>query len=214
MADESFRKTYYASEFLALTNGSLAENKAVIDAALQTLDPPLSLPVNETRLALGGAALIVEWAGLPSAADVAAVDALIPTIVSVVTTSAPIELNSFGVETSTSSTPVPKISHVTPPLQPGTYQVIWTSSIRMQAVAANTGVQARIHLERSDGAQVEQTDAWDLNVHHAFNGAITFQVLAGQTISAELSFSRLGASGTAEMSGARVTIDQLAPAAA
>lgn len=212
MADESFKKTYYAHEFTALTNGSLAENKPVIDAALQQIDPPLSLPVNETRLALGGAALIVEWAGLPSASDVAAVDALIPTIEGIATTAEPIELNSFGAQTSESSTPVVKISQTTPPLQPGTYQVIWTSSIRMQAVIANTGVQGRIQLQRSDGAQVVQTDAWDLNVNHAFNGAITFQVLAGQTISAELSFNRLGASGTAEMSGARLTIDQIAPA--
>jgi hypothetical protein len=214
MSDESFRKTYYANEFTALTNGSLAENKSIIEAALQQFSPALGLPVNEVRLALGGAALIVEWAALPSADDVERVDALIPTIEGVATTSEPFEFNAFEASTSTSSTPVPKIAQVTPPLSAGTYQVIWTSSIRMQAVAANTGIEAKIRLERSDGAVVEQTDAWDLANNHAFNGCITFQILAGQTISAALSFSRLGASGTAEMSGARVTIDQLSPAPA
>jgi hypothetical protein len=214
LSDESFRKTYYASAFVALGSGSLAENKSVVDAALFTITPPLSVPINETRLALGGGALIVEWAALPSSADVAAVDALIPTIVGVATTSEPFEFNSFGASTSTSSTPVPKIAQVTPPLSAGTYQVIWTSSLRMQAVAANTGVEGKIRIERSDGVAVEQTDAWDLTAKHAFNGAITFKVLAGQTLSVALSFYRLGASGTAEMSGARVTIDQIAPAAA
>lgn len=212
MTDESFRKTYQASAFTALGEGSIAENKDVIDAALTTIAPPLGLPVNETRVALGGAALIVEWAGLPSSADVAAVDALIPTIVGVVTTAQPFEYNSFGVSTSTTGTHAMKIDQTTPPLDAGTYQVLWNSSIRMQAVAANTGVEGKIRITRSDGVFVEQDDAWDLANRHAFNGAITFVVLAGQTIRAQLSHARLGASGTAEMSGARITIDQLASA--
>jgi hypothetical protein len=82
----------------------------------------------------------------------------------------------------------------------------------MQAVAANTGIEGKIRITRSDGVFVEQDDAWDLANRHAFNGAITFTVLAGQTIRAFLTFSRLGVSGTAEMSGARVTIDQLSAA--
>src|SRR5690606_37777636 len=101
--------------------------------------------------------------------------------------------------------PVEKMRATTPPRDAGTYQVVWNSAIRMQAVIAGTGVEAKIRLERSDGAFVEQTDAWDLNVRHAFNGAITFTLSAGQTIEAVLSFSRLGASGTAEMSGARIS---------
>lgn len=213
MSDESFRKTYYAHEFTALGGGSLPENKPIIDAALAAIDPPLSLPVNETRIAIGGAALIVDWAGLPSSADVAAVTALIPTIVGVETTSEPFEFNSFAASTSTSAVHAMKIDQTTPPLDAGTYQVIWNSSIRMQALIANTGVEGKIRITRSDGVFVEQDDAWDLANRHAFNGALTFTLLAGQTIRAQLSFARLGASGTAEMSGARVTIDQIARAA-
>jgi hypothetical protein len=82
----------------------------------------------------------------------------------------------------------------------------------MQAVAANTGIEGKVRITRSDGVFVEQDDAWDLANHHAYNGALTFTVLAGQTIRVQLTFSRLGASGTAEMSGARVTIDQLSAA--
>jgi len=214
MADESFRKTYYAHEFLALTNGSLAENKDIIDAAIATIDPPLSVPVNETRLALGGGALIVEWAALPTPADVAAVDAAIAAVEGGETTSQPFEFNSFEVSTTQSGTHVAKIDETTPPLEPGTYQVLWSSSLRMQAVIANTGVEGRIVLTRSDGVSVTQSDSWDLANVHAFNGGITFVVQAGQTLHVELTFARLGASGTAEMSGARVTVDQLSAATA
>lgn len=213
MADDYFRKTFYAFEFTALGGSGLAENKAVIDAALETMSPPLSVPINETRLAMGGGALIVEWNALPSEADVDAVVALIPTIVGVATTSAPFEFNSFGVSTSTSGVHAMKIDQTTPPLDAGTYQVLWTSSLRMQAVIANTGVEGKIRITRSDGVFVEQDDAWDRANRHAFNGALTFTLLAGQTIRVQLSHARLGASGTAEISGARVTIDQLARAA-
>jgi hypothetical protein len=211
MSDESFRKTFYAFEFTALGGGSLSENKPVIDAELASIAPPLGVPINETRLALGGAALIVEWASLPSSADVAAVTAKVPTIVGAETTSEPFEFNSFAVSTSTSGVHAMKIDQTTPPLDAGTYQVIWNSSIRMQAVAANTGVEGKIRITRSDGVFVEQDDAWNLANRHAFNGALTFTLLAGQTIRVQLSHARLGASGTAEMSGARVTIDQIAP---
>src|SRR5688572_3420688 len=206
---ENHTKIFYAHEFVALGGGSLPENKPIIDAALASMAPPLSLPVNETRIALGGAALIVDWAGLPSSADVAAVTARVATIVGVETTSEPFVFNSFEVSTSTSATHAMKIDQTTPPLDAGTYQVIWNSSIRMQAVAANTGVEGKIRITRSDGVFVEQDDAWNLANRHAFNGALTFTLLAGQTIRVQLSHARLGASGTAELSVARVTIDQI-----
>lgn len=210
MADESFRKTYYTSDFTSLSGG-IAENKPLLESALSALT--LTVPVNEVRVALGGAAAIVEWQQLPAPADVAAVDAAVAAFTGGPTTSQPFEFNSFGASTTQSGTHQTKIDETTPPLDAGTYQVIWTSSLRMQAVAANTGVEGKIRLERSDGVFVEQDDAWDLANRHAFNGAITFQIQAGQTIRALLTFARLGVSGTAEMSGARVTIDQIAPAA-
>ena len=205
----SHSETYYENQFSALGGGGLPSNKPIIDAALFGITPPLTEPVNETRIALGGGALIVDWAELPTQADVDAVTALVPTITGVATTSQPFEYNSFGVSTSTSGTPVTKLNNVTPPLDAGTYQVIWTSSLRMQAVIANTGAEATMRITRSDGVFVEQTDAWDLTARHAYNGAITFQVLAGQTLTTLLTFVRLGASGVAELNGARITVDKL-----
>ena len=61
----------------------------------------------------------------------------------------------------------------------------------------------------ADIQSVHQDDAWNLANRHAFNGAITFQVQARQTIACLLTFNRLGGSGTAEMSGARISVDKI-----
>lgn len=206
MADDYFRRRYTQTDFTSLAT-SIAEGIPLLRTALAVL--VLTVPVSDVRLDLSANAAIVEWLSLPSSADVAAVDAAVAAFTGGTTTSAPIEINSFGTVTSTSATPTVKITHTTGALDEGTYQVIWNSSIRMQAVIANTGVEGRISIARSDGATVAQTDAWDLANNHVFNGAITFQILAGQTIAVTLSFLRLGASGTAEMSGARITIDKI-----
>jgi hypothetical protein len=171
----------------------------------------LSAPVVDVRrVETPSAGVVVEWESAPSGTDTSRVDAVVAAFPGVLTTtSEPFVSNSFAVATSTSATAVVKVNQTTPPLDAGTYQVSWTSSIRMQAVIANTGVEAKIRLTRSDGAFVEQDDAWNLSNRHAYNGSMPFQIAAGQTITALLTFSRLGASGTAEMSGARVTIDKI-----
>lgn len=203
MPEANSHRLYRRTEFVALASGPVPEPLLKAQLAELTLTAPI---VAAEVLPTGDVA--ISFAGYPTEADVDALDQFVAEFEGGETSSAPIELNSFAVATAT-DTPVEKIHTVTPPLEAGTYQVIWTSSLRMQAIAANTGVEGKIRLERSDGVAVEQTDAWDLNVRHAFNGVITFVVQAGQTITATLSFSRLGASGTAEMSGARVTIDKL-----
>ncbi len=215
MSDESFRKTYYSSEFTALGGASLAENKSVIDAALLSITPPLSVPINETRLALGGAALIVEWAALPLSADVAAVSAKIPTIVGVATTSAPIEIESLGITSATDGTLVDKIDFTTPPLSKGTYQVLWTSLVGMLATVANTGVRGVITLTRTRGATSvsrQWEHNWTMQQPQTFGCGITFQCEAGDTIRARLQVAKVGvAAATAQMATARITIDQLSP---
>lgn len=203
----SFTRIYQASEFTSLV-GSMS-----IPLLRTTLGQvALTVPLVDVRLAPYGDSVVVEWANIPTAPDVTAVDAAIAAFVGGTTSKAPLEVNSFAVATSSSGTPVTKIDITTPPLDAGTYQVIWVSSLRMQAVAANTGIEGKVRITRSDGVFVEQDDAWDLANRHAFNGGLTFTVLAGQTIRVQLTFSRLGASGTAEMSGARATIGQLSAA--
>lgn len=207
MAIDRVQRFYSPADFTAL-QGEL--NLPLLVAQVMAL--PLEVPIQDIRgLANGG--VIVDWGHLsPSEADRTAVDGIVSAYVGGQTTKQPIEVNSFAVATAPDGTPVSKIDVTTLPLDAGTYQVMWTCVIRMQAVIANTGVEAKIVLTRSDGVSVQQTTAWDLNVNHAYNGGITFLVNAGQTIQAQLSFMRLGASGVAEMSGARITIDQLSAA--
>lgn len=217
MTDTSVRRTYYAFQFVALGGGSLAENKPVIDAALASISPPLSVPVNETRLALGGGALIVEWQELPSAADVLQVDALIPAIVGVATTSAPIEVEALAVVDNATTVLVDVIDVTTPPRDAGTYQIMWASLIAMLAVVANAGVRVVITLTRSNGdgsGPVSRSweSNWDRQQPLAFTGGITFQVLAGQRLRARLQFARIGVAATGRLSQARITIDQIAKA--
>lgn len=204
MAENNYTRIYLREEFT-----SLVGNIPIALLAAQLTALSLTVPPIDVRFTPQEHAVIVEWDQFPSAQDIVDLDAAVAAFAGGATTSEPFQYNSFAVATSTSSTPVVKIDQTTPPLDAGTYQVIWTSSTRMQAVAANTGVQADVTLTRSDGVSVHQDDAWNLANRHAFNGAITFQVLAGQTIRSELTFNRLGASGTAEMSGARITVDKI-----
>lgn len=171
----------------------------------------VSTPVIDVRrVDTPSSGVTVEWGTEPSGADIVKVDAVVAAFPgTLTTTSEPFVYASFAVATSASATPVIKINQTTPPLDEGTYQVSWTSSIRMQAVIANTGVQADLTLTRSDGASVHQDDAWDRTNRHAYNGSMPFPILAGQTITSLLTFQRLGASGVAEMSGARVTVDKI-----
>lgn len=206
MADSSFRRFYNQFEFTALVGGITATSVAVLGTAIRAL--ALSVAAGDVYIG-SGSAVVVEWPSLPLAADLALVDALVATFTGGSTTSSPFEYNSFAASTTTSTTHQTKLDNTTPALDAGTYQVLWSSTLRMQAVIANTGIEGKMRVTRSDGVFVEQTDAWDLANGHAYNGALTFQILAGQTIRTLLTFARLGASGTAEMSGVRITVDKI-----
>lgn len=206
MPASNFQRFYHRIDFTALV-GSLEENLVLIQTALSEL--VLTVPMRSVTLVSTGAAIQVNWDDLPTSGDLALVDALVPAIVGGETTSQPFVYESFATSTTTSNTHQTKIDETTTPLDAGTYQVSWVCSIKMASLIANTGVEARIRLERSDGSFVQQDDAWDLVNRHAYNGSQPFEIAAGQTIRALLTFARLGASGTAEISGARVTIDKI-----
>jgi hypothetical protein len=206
MSDINIVKFYRPEVFTSLPAGSVI-SEGLLRTWLSAL--VLSTPIGLLEVLAVGLGVRITWDTLPSESDLAAILARVGLFTGGATTSAPFEYNSFAVSTSTVGTPTIKLDNTTPALDAGTYQVLWTTSTRMQAVIANTGVQADITLTRSDGVNVHQDDAWSLSNRHAFNGAITFQVLAGQTIRSLLTFQRLGASGTAELSGARITVDKI-----
>lgn len=206
MAQSSFDRLY-AREDLTLLVGSVPID--LLRAML--LGVTLTEPISAVQLTTTQGVL-VKWTTIPSGADIAAVDAFMAGFVGGTTTSEPFEQESLGVTQATSGTLVDKLDFTTPPLSPGTYQMCWCSTLRMNPAGANSGVLGTVRITRSDAVFREQTDAWDLTAHHAYNGAITFKVLAGQTLNAKVSVSRIGANGTAEMLGVRLTIDQLSAA--
>lgn len=208
MSFDQVSRFYQATEFPALV-GTL--ERQMLHAHLTT-GASYTVPIADVQLTSSGGVRI-DWESIPTTSDLATLEARIATFTGGSVSSAPIELNQFAASTTTSAAHQTKVDYTTPPLAAGTYQVLWVSTLRMLAVAANTGIEGKVVITRSDNVSVQQTDAWDLANGHAFNGGITFVVAAGQTIRVQLTFARLGASGTAEMSGARVTIDQLSAAA-
>jgi hypothetical protein len=211
----NYTEPFYAHEFTALGGGSLAENKEVIDAALASIEPPLSLPVR-TQIALGGAALFVEFAGLPSADDVAAVRGRIPTIVGVATTSEPIAVEALAVVDNPSTDLVTVIDVTTPPRDGGTYQILLDSQIGMAATVADAGARVLATFSLIRGGNViavrPYEHSWDRAQPQLFSPNITFDCVAGDQVRVQLQFQRIGVAATARLSAARVTIDQLAPA--
>jgi hypothetical protein len=207
MAESTFRRFYRQAEFLGMAGNPV--DPAQFATFLTTL--PLSEPVADVRVSVQGI-VGVEWADLPTQNDLDILDNAVATFAAAPTTDQPFELNSFAATTATTAALVDKINFTTPPLAAGTYQVLWTSMLRMVAAVANTGVRGVMTLARQPGnTQVQQESNWDLAQKIAFNGGLTFQVTAGQTISALLQLNKLGAAAaTAEMSGARVTIDKIA----
>jgi hypothetical protein len=211
MADQSFRVFYPRAAFVAMLTA--AANIPLLRATLAAL--PLTTQFAEVRpLPDGGA--VVEWIAIAAStpADVALVNAAVAVFTGGATTSQPFSLESFAATQALNATPVLKATLATVPLDGGTYTFSWNSTLRMNPANVNGGVQGIIRLASSSGDFREQPDSWDLAFPHAFNGSIIFEVQAGQILTATAHVARLGSAGTAEMSGLRFTIDQLAPAIA
>jgi hypothetical protein len=199
-----FTRFYRMIDFVALAGEVAAPDQFATYLATKPLGNPLLLVQS-----IPNQGLIVQWPTWPGAGDIAIVDASVADYTAAPMTAAPIVINSSGSTTSASGVAVTKIDVTTPPRAKGTYGIDWACMIKITPVAANTGVLAKFKLIRSDGANVEWQDAWDLSQPHFFGSAVTFDVEAGHTIRALLTLERLGASGIAEMWGARVSIDKI-----
>jgi hypothetical protein len=196
MAETTFRKFYLLADFVAMAGA-----------------PPVAGQVQTALDAIGQIVLVgstfnqsifVEWPTLPSAGDLLAVGAVVAAFTGSSTTSAPIIVTSAQATTTTGAA-VSKLTLTTPPLDAGTYQIIFSCQIRMTAVVAGEAARA---ISTING--VSQQDHWGESVLKAYNGAATIQRTAGQTITVDLSIQEVGPGvGTAEMSQARISVDKL-----
>ncbi len=209
MADESARLTLHRTPDFPVIVGSLEENRALFRARLAELN--LSVPVSDVRVSSNGEALFVDWETFPSTQDRAAVVGAANIFVGTSTSEAPIEVNHWNAVLAPTTALALAVDITTPPLADGTYQVIANAMHRMVAEVAAQGSRATILIERSDGASYQQQDHTALAFTQSFNLPITFTVTPGQTIRARVGVQKItGAGGTAEMTGARVTIDKIA----
>lgn len=209
MAETTITRYYREEEFsnLAPGFGLDANYLATVLGALA-----LSEPVAEVRKIQAGEAVgvAVAWAGIPSNADVAAVDAAVAAFTGGPTTSEPFVEVSTPATTASNATPVTKIDITTPPLEAGTYQVIFSCQYRMQAVVAGDAARAISIVTPSGTSARQQVDHWGESVAKAYNGAATFKRTTGQTIRVQLLIAEVGpGTGTAEMSDARVSVDKI-----
>jgi hypothetical protein len=207
MADESSKLTLFQSDFPVLV-GSISENKELFETGLTGLG--LATPVNETRIAQGGASLIVEWATFASEADRDAVIAFALTFTGGTTSEAPIVATNAGPVTAPNATPVTVIDVTSPPLAAGTYQVVVSCQMRMQAEVVGDAARAILTLTTPPASAPAQQEHWGFAVSHAYNAVATFNRQAGQTIQVLLQVAEVGpGSGVAEITNARVTIDKI-----
>lgn len=201
-------RVYQEDDFAALT--SFPPQAAALSLMRgKVAELGTSVPVVDVRLAPAGNAVVFEFDGIPSSGDFGALDTFVQDFFLTQTTSFHLEALSADASTTTNTGFEPKIDEETSPLTAGIYMINWQSTLRMSVAGASSGVLGRVRIERSDGQTLEQTSSWDLTVGHSFNGCVSFPVQEGQTLHAVLSYARIGANGTAEMSGARVAFDRV-----
>lgn len=206
MAETSFRKFYAFNEFLALTALGFQPHAEAFDTFLATYGLAV---VPDLVAVVGGDTVMVEWESYPSSADIALVDAAVAEFDQIAATSQSFALDSFDLSTDSSGSPVVKVDLQTLPLTAGLWRISWVSSIATQGNVPGTGVRAIVILNRSDGAEFQQTHGWDLSEPQAYNGSVPFDILVGQTLRARLGFQLLGVGNVAQMAGCRVTIDKV-----
>jgi hypothetical protein len=178
---------------------------------------PLTVPITDVRRSPSGNAIVLEWFGdPPSIADRGAVNDAAAAFVGGVTTSAPIEIESLGITSATTATLVDVIDVTTPPRDGGTYLIVTDSQVGMLATVANAGVRGLVTMTRIRGA-TSKTRVWEHNWTRAepqfFGPSLDFRCEAGDVLRVLMQVGKVGTpAATAQMSMARVSIDQIAPA--
>lgn len=199
MAFDNFRLIFPRSDFKALMGPIPHE---LLTAKLISL--PLASPIIDIRV-LPANGISVEWESLISPEDRRLVSEAIASFEAHATTSEPFAITNDGPVLGPSSSPVTVISFSTPPLDAGTYQVLWLCQHRLTLPASNTSSRAIATVE-----DVTQVDSHHHDTPRAFNGSLTFQRKAGEKLRVELAIAKNGIGAvSAEMTSARFILDRL-----
>jgi hypothetical protein len=158
---------------------------------------------------------VVQWAAVPSTADLLQMANAIATYPGGETSSSPLQVEALAVADNAATDLVDVIDVTTPPRDAGTYQILCNCQIGLAVTVANAGARVVATFSRIRGAAIVSRPyehAWNLSQPQLFSPDITFECEAGDQIRARLQFQRIGVAAIARLSNARITIDQLAAA--
>lgn len=206
MAFSDFRIALEQQDFPALVGAPVDVEQFKQDLAVRTFTVPPADVYGSNGF------VIVYWDQAPTPADTAEVVAAASAFSAPPTTDQPFQVESLGVTSNPDTTLLDVINEATPPLNAGTYQVLWICLVSMEATIVNAGVRAVITLTATQGEgslQRQWEHNWNLQQPQTFSGGVTFNVTAGTTVRAHLQVARLGVDAVARVAAARITVDKI-----
>lgn len=199
MPFDDFRIAFLRHDFKALMGPVPIE---LLTTALVNL--PLKSRILDVR-PIPGDGVSVEWGSHISFEDRQRVVEAVAAFTAHDTTSEPFSVVNEGPVLAPSSSPVIALEFETPPLDTGTYQVLWLSQHRLTLPVSATASRAII-----TAVDIIQVDHCRDDFARSFNGAATFQRKKGERLRVQLSIAKVGAGAvSAEMTAARFILDKL-----
>jgi len=159
-----------------------------------------------------GAEVVVVFASLILAAEVAALDALVaahqgsdfnPTFQ---------KAQNTEIVEATDATLVESVALDTGVLPAGNYQIAWVSEVRLDSTANNTGAKATLSYAKNGGTAAEgASHTTDLNAYQQFSGSYSQEIADGESIQIGLLVSKVGAGAvTAQIRKCRLSVIRVA----
>jgi len=205
MATTNASRTYATSEF---TGAGGDPNVEIFAAEVGEL----ALSAQPTTVSRAGTSVSLTWNGLPTAADLALIDAAV--VAHTGGAFAP-DLQSAVVEaagTNATTTEDVRVTLTTGKLPAGAYQVVWSAEIAVDAVVANTGCQLNFYIQKNGGARVERGQGVVSAQLFDTRAAVAYLegVEAGDNYTFELGYKKVGASANiAKIQSARLYLKPL-----
>lgn len=199
MPADDFRIAFYRTDFRALMGPVPLD---LLTTELANL--PLESRILDVRPIIDGG-VSVEWASHISVEDRQRVIDAVERFTASSTTSEPFTVAISAPVVSATATPVIALEFETPPLDAGTYQVLWLCEHRLTAPASSTASRALVQV-----GNIAQRDHCQNDWHRAFNGSATFQRRVGERLRMQAAIAKMGAGAvSAELSSTRFIIDRI-----
>lgn len=212
------RRSYTRADFIA-TPSNQSVNVALVRAQILAATYPSAVPANVTAGSDGG--IDVVWLAVPLATDIAVVDGVVAAHNGTPTTAQLQQFQSLADTTNATTSYAAKqdagvdVEWVTQPLKAGAYLLRFSCQVRMNATAANTGVQAIIRaglgasLSGSDDRPYTESSFASSTIDQLYAVGDVITVTEGQRLRFQPRLRRLGSSGSVIMRNAYLDVLQV-----